>query len=62
MCLNCGCGMYDDDMGDAANITLQTLAKAAKASKMNGKDTLEEMKKSLDKITPEELDDAMAEA
>lgn len=46
----------DDDMGNADNITLTTLAKAALASSMDGKSTLQETKESLDMITPEQLD------
>jgi len=61
MCLNCGCEMPNDDMGDPANITLSVLAKAAVASKMNGKDTIAEMKKSLEKLSPEELDKKIEE-
>ena len=56
MCLNCGCKIVDDDMGNADNITLTTLAKAAIASNMDGKSTLQETKEALDMITPEQLD------
>lgn len=56
MCLNCGCGMPHDDMGNPQNITVKTLAKAAKASGMNGKDTLEALKKSLQNLQAEELE------
>lgn len=62
MCLNCGCGMPDDNMGDPKNITLTTLAQAAIASQMNGKDTIENTKKALqDQITSEELDKKIEE-
>ena len=56
MCLNCNCRMWTDTMGDERNITLSELAKAAIASDMNGKDTLESMKDAVESITPEELD------
>lgn len=61
MCMNCGCEMPNDDMGNPKNITLTTIAQAAVASKMNGKDTIAEMKKSLEKITSEELDNKIDE-
>jgi hypothetical protein len=56
MCLNCGCKMMDDDMGNPSNITLETLAKAALADN-NGdaNDILQKMKESLEMISPEEL-------
>ena len=31
MCLNCGCMMPDNDMGDPDNITMETLRNAARA-------------------------------
>ena len=34
MCLNCGCHKAHDDHGDPANITYETVAKAAKANDM----------------------------
>jgi hypothetical protein len=34
MCLNCGCHMAHDDHGDPANITYETVKKAAKANDM----------------------------
>lgn len=56
MCLNCGCGMPHDDMGNPQNITVKTLAKAAKASGMNGKDTLKALIQALQNLKPEEVD------
>lgn len=44
MCYNCGCGIPDDDMGSADNITTQTFEKAAKAS---GQSVKEAKKQSL---------------
>lgn len=61
MCLNCGCGMPDDTMGDDDNITTTDLAKAAIASSMDGKETLENIKKTLNSLTPEELDKKIEE-
>ena len=61
MCLNCGCMMNDDDMGNPDNITTTMIAKAAIASNMNGKDTIENMKAALETLTPEELDKKKAE-
>lgn len=48
--------MWEDTMGDKRNITLNTLAKAAVASDMDGKETLENMKDAIESIKPEELD------
>lgn len=61
MCLNCGCSMFDDDMGDQDNITLTSVAKAAIASGMNGVDTIKEMNKSLEHVTSEDLDKKIAQ-
>ncbi|MBI2906068.1 MAG: hypothetical protein HYX92_00285 [Chloroflexi bacterium] len=33
MCLNCGCALPDDNMGNPDNITIDTLVKAAKAGR-----------------------------
>ncbi len=42
MCLNCGCMMPEDNMGNPDNITLETLRKAARASgHRNIKDVME---------------------
>lgn len=56
MCLNCGCQIVGDDMGDPKNLTLRTLALAALAGN-NGdaEDTLQKVKESLETITPEDL-------
>jgi len=59
MCLNCGCGVPRDDMGNKDNVTLETLAKAAIASDMSAQDTIEEMKKALDRLDPAELENAI---
>lgn len=55
MCLNCGCGMPDDDMGNPDNITTETLRKAAKASNMTLKDTVENIKASLTQLDNKQL-------
>jgi len=56
MCLNCGCGQLDNDVGDPNNLTLSDLAKAAKASEMNGPDTIANIRKSLDQLDAKQLD------
>lgn len=38
MCIGCGCGKPSDDAGNADNITLDTLQKAAKASDISVED------------------------
>lgn len=57
MCLNCGCGMPKDDMGNADNITMETLRKAAKASNMNVKDTVDNVKASLAQLDNKQLEE-----
>lgn len=61
MCLNCGCGMPDDSMGNDDNITTKTLAKAAIASSMDGKSTIDELLVSLNKLKFQDLDKKIAE-
>ena len=56
MCLNCGCMMTDDTMGDDRNVTTTMLAQAAIASGQDGKATLENTKKALEVLVAEELD------
>ena len=56
MCLNCGCGVYDDEMGNADNLTISDIAKAAIASNMSAKDTIEETIKALQNIKPEDVE------
>jgi len=55
MCLNCGCKMYENDMGSKDTVTLETLAKAAKAMDQNAEDTIKNMKEALDAISVEDL-------
>ena len=38
MCYNCGCGMPDNDMGDARNVTERTFEEAAKAAGQSPED------------------------
>lgn len=46
MCLNCGCLMPDNDMGNSDNITTQKIVKAGKAGgNKNIKDVMENMVK-----------------
>jgi hypothetical protein len=56
MCLNCGCGEFDDDMGNPDNLTLTDLAKAAKASEMNGADTIANIRQALAALDAKQLD------
>ncbi len=56
MCLNCGCGELDKDMGNPDNLTLTDLAKAAKASEMNGIDTIANIRKALVNLDAKQLD------
>lgn len=53
--------MNDDDMGNPDNLTTSMIAKAAIASNMNGKDTIENIKAGLETLTPEELDKKISE-
>lgn len=55
MCLNCGCKSYDDHMADEHNITLEELAKAAIANEMPAGQTIDNVKDSLNHITPDML-------
>ena len=61
MCMNCGCKMWDDDMGNEDNQTLTKLAKAAIASEEDGKTTLENMTEAVNTITAEQLDQKIQE-
>ncbi len=49
MCMNCGCAMPDDDMGNEKNITNKTIDELAEINGMGRKQTLEEIKKSIEK-------------
>ena len=51
MCMNCSCGMADNDMGNEANITDKTFQKAAEA---NGQ-SVEEAKKNTLQMLQQEL-------
>lgn len=55
MCLNCGCQMWDDDMGNPNNLTLSDLAKAAKASDQDAETTLKHLKEAMEKISKDDL-------
>lgn len=61
MCLNCGCKSYDDHMADERNITLEELAKAAIANEMHAGQTLDNVKDSLNHITPDMLEQKIEE-
>jgi hypothetical protein len=55
MCLNCGCKMYENDMGSTDTITMETLVKAAKAMNQNAEVTLKNMLEAIESISAEEL-------
>lgn len=55
MCLNCGCKMYENDMGSKETVTLETLAKAAKAMNQDASETLKNMKEAIEAISAEDL-------
>ncbi|MBM3926679.1 MAG: hypothetical protein FJ320_12015 [SAR202 cluster bacterium] len=48
MCLNCGCGKYDDDHGKSHNITTQDIEQAAEGEGMSVQETANEMIKGLE--------------
>ncbi len=56
MCINCGCKMPDDTMGDDQNITTLTLAKAALASDQDGETTLRHMNETLARMKGSDID------
>ena len=47
MCLNCGCGDYNDKRGKATNITMDDLERAAKGEGMSIEETVDEMTHSM---------------
>ncbi len=55
MCLNCGCGIADDPMGNDDNLTLTDLAKAAIAAGQDAETTLNNTRQALQNITVEGL-------
>lgn len=59
MCLNCGCKMYENDMGSKDTVTLETLANAAKAMNQTAEETLKNMKDALENISVEDLEKEM---
>jgi hypothetical protein len=61
MCLNCGCNSYDDHMADERNITLEELANSAIANDMHAGATLDNIKHSLEHITPDMLQEKIEE-
>lgn len=61
MCLNCGCKKYDDHMADERNITLEELANAAIANDMHAGATIDNIKDSLEHITPDMLQEKIEE-
>lgn len=58
MCLNCGCKMPTDKMGDDRNITVEDLAKAQMANEgLTGEQTIQNMKESLEMIKGADIDE-----
>lgn len=50
MCFNCGCKIYDDDMGDAKNLTTKDVEEMAKLNNMSVEDTLKEIHEATAKL------------
>jgi len=56
MCLNCGCNMMSDDMGNPKNLTLKTLAEAAVAGNDgSAQDLLSKTKEALNNLSTEDF-------
>lgn len=53
MCLNCGCGDYRDKRGNATNITMEDVEKAAEGEGMSVEDSVNEMVKGLNEAVKE---------
>ena len=47
MCLNCGCGDYDDKRGNETNITMEDVKNASEGEEMLVKETINEMLEAL---------------
>ena len=58
MCMNCGCEMPDDDMGNPKNITNKTIDELSEIYGMTRKKTLEEIKKAVEKELEKEEEEA----
>lgn len=43
MCASCGCGKFNDNHGNAANITLQDMERAAEAAGISTKQAADNM-------------------
>jgi hypothetical protein len=50
MCMNCGCGLPEDDMGSPETITLKSLEEAARAMGQTKEEAMEETYKMLKKL------------
>jgi len=50
MCYNCGCGMPNNDMGKAQNITNKTFAAAAKAMRQSPEEAKQDALELLEKV------------
>ncbi len=56
MCLNCGCGLPEDDMGDKRNITMthEQIKQASEANGMTPNQTIDQMSETLKSMKIEE--------
>lgn len=54
MCMSCGCGMYDDQMGNPDTITRESFAKAAKAMDQTPEEAMAETKKAIEALMGKE--------
>jgi hypothetical protein len=55
MCLNYGCGDYNNDQGSDANITLDDLNQASGATGQSLHETIDHMERALDDIEAQKL-------
>ena len=53
MCMNCGCGQMNNDMGNPDNITIKDVEKAAKATGESLDETLNNIRASIDNMLSE---------
>lgn len=50
MCMTCGCGRPNDDMGNADNLTWDDLQKAADAAEITPQQALDNMQETMAKV------------
>ena len=56
MCLNCGCGDYNDRRGNETNLIVDDIKKAAEGEGMSVKDTISEMVDGLNSVAADSDD------